>query len=191
MPFDPVLRGLHAALASLVVLLVVSGFARHYAEPGITTAWLIALHGYLGAALIVALAGRVLWGLIGPASARWPDLWQPSGWLRAPFENAEPTPRAKHHPHAGVVHLAVYAGLGFSAASGLVLLACVQGLGPLATFYAYDVDLAARIQPLHLYVAWALACFIPVHLAALVLHARLSGRRLAHTMSPLIRRKQT
>ncbi|MCA1924899.1 MAG: cytochrome b/b6 domain-containing protein [Thiobacillus sp.] len=182
--YDPVLRLLHGVNALLIVLLGVGGVAADSLSPGATRAWLHDTHGILGAALIVGLLGRLVWGWVGPAHARWRDLWHPADWRTELARGRLFTPprRPGHHPVASLVYLAVYALLGVLAASGLCLLASTQGTGPLAAVCAWDARLTAWLAEPHRLAGWAVLCFVCAHLAALVLHARLHRVPVAQSM---------
>lgn len=182
--YDPVLRVLHAANALLASLLALSGLVAQQLEPGALSAWLHAQHGVLGAALVVGLAGRGLWGLIGPPHARWGDLWHPAAWRELVRERRLFTPPARrgHHPAASLVTLGVYALLLALAASGLLLLATTAGQGPLAGMFGWDAALTARWLDPHRYAGWAITLFIAGHLAAMVLHARVHRVPVAQGM---------
>ncbi len=182
--YDPVLRLLHAVNALLIVLLGAGGVAADALSPGATTAWLHRTHGILGAALIVGLLGRLVWGWVGPAHARWRDLWHPARW-RADLAKGRlftRPERAGHHPSASLVYLLVYGLLVGLAGSGLMLLASTQGLGPLAAHLAWDAQLAQLLRDPHRWAAWAVLGFIFVHLLALVLHARVHRVPVAQSM---------
>lgn len=182
--YDPVLRALHAANALLVSLLAVSGLVAQALEPGALSAWLHAQHGVIGAALVVGLAGRGVWGLVGPPHARWRDLWHPAAWRALARGRRLFTPPARrgHHPAASLVYLGVYALLLALAASGLLLLAATAGHGPLAATFGWDAALTARWLDPHRYAGWAVTLFIGGHLAAMLLHAHVHRIPVAQGM---------
>lgn len=182
--YDPVLRTLHGMNALLIVLLGVSGVAADWLPPGAVTAWLHRTHGVLGAVLIVGLLGRLMWGWVGPKSARWRDLWHPAVWRRELRRGRVFTlpERAGHHPVASLGYLIVYGLLAALAVSGLALLASTQGLGPLAPSLAWDARLTAWLANPHRIAGWAVLVFVVVHLSALVLHARVHRVPVAQRM---------
>lgn len=182
--YDPVLRLLHGVNALLITLLGLGGVAADTLSPGPVTAWLHATHGLLGAALVVGLLGRLVWGWVGPAHARWRDLWHPGHWRAGLAKGRFFTrpERLGHHPTASLAYLLVYGLLAALAASGLVLLATTQGLGPLATQLAWDARLTDLLRDPHRWAGWAVLGFVFVHLSALVLHARLHRTPVAQSM---------
>ncbi len=182
--YDPVLRLLHAANALLIVLLAASGLAVDVQEPGAATARLHAWHGILGCALLVSLGGRLAWGLVGPRHARWRDLWHPAAWrsLIAGRTVFTAPSRQGHHPHASLVYLGIYLLLLGLALSGLVLLAGMQGHGPLIATFGFDAEAGTLLKTPHRWAGWAVAAFIPLHLLAMTLHARLHRIPVARGM---------
>lgn len=182
--YDPVLRLLHGANAVLIVLLGLGGVVADTLSPGPATAWLHATHGVLGAALVAGLLGRLVWGWVGPADARWRDLWHPTVWRTELAKGRLFTPpqRAGHHPNASLIYLLVYGLLLALAASGLVLLASAQGVGPLAGALAWDARLGSLLRDPHRWAGWAVLGFVFLHLSALVLHARLHRVPVARSM---------
>lgn len=182
--YDPVLRILHAVNAWLIVLLGAGGVAADNLPPGAARAWLHDTHGILGAALIVGLCCRLVWGWVGPIHARWRDLWHPDAWREqlAPGRLFTAPQRPGHHPVASLAYLAVYGLLAALAASGLVLLATTQGTGPLAPAFAWDARLTTWLADPHRLAGWAVLFFVCVHLTALVLHARLHRVPVAQSM---------
>lgn len=182
--YDPVLRTLHGANAMLVVLLAASGLTAEFLPPGRVSAWLHHWHGIFGAMLVVGLAGRLVWGCVGPRHARWRDLWHPALW-RTLFAHGRfftAPDRPGHHPAASLAYLVVYTLLLALSASGLLLLASAQGHGPLQGPTGWDAALTALLREPHRLLGWAVAAFVPAHIAAMVLHARLHRIPVAQGM---------
>ncbi|MEW6119809.1 MAG: cytochrome b/b6 domain-containing protein [Pseudomonadota bacterium] len=182
--YDPVLRLLHGTNALLILLLAASGLVADRLSPGAVTAWLHDWHGVLGGALIVGLAGRLLWGLVGPRHARWSDFWHPTEWrtLLARGHLFRAPERLGHHPVASLVYLALYGLLLGLAASGLLLLASMQVHGPFAARFGGDAALSALLTDPHTLAGWLVAAFVPAHLLMIVLHARLHRHPVAQSM---------
>ena len=78
--FDPLLRLAHWWIALSIVLLIATSQLAEVFEHRPREAVLWEWHIVSGYALTAGLAVRVLWGLVGPATARWSDLWHPLAW---------------------------------------------------------------------------------------------------------------
>lgn len=182
--YDPVLRLLHGVNAILILLLLASGLWAQAIEPGALSGWLHAQHGWLGAALIVGLAGRLAWGLVGTPHARLSDLWHPAAWQDAwrsrRFFTAPP--RLGHHPAASLGYLLLYGVLLALAVSGLLLLAITTGNGPFAPWLGWHAAYAALLRIPHQLAAYGVLAFVALHLAALWLHPRLHRIPVAQGM---------
>ena len=73
--FDPLLRGLHWFNGLALTMLLFSGVAVWRGNAG---GALMQLHVLTGYALLLGFVLRVLWGVVGPQSACWTDLWRPA-----------------------------------------------------------------------------------------------------------------
>lgn len=179
--YDPLLRVLHWLIALSVITLVATSqlaeaFEHGPAETALWNAHLIA--GYTFAA---ALLTRLLWGAVGPASARWSDLWHPAVWrdllrLRLPTSH-----RAGHDPVASLAYLFAYAVMLAMAVTGLGLAAVEFEAGPLASWLAGADGFKDLLEEPHEAGFALLLAFIGLHLAALVFH-QLRGERVAQGM---------
>ena len=182
--YDPVLRGLHWVNAILIVLLLATGLGAQWIEPGALSGWLHAQHGWLGAALIVGLVGRMVWGMVGTAHARLTDLWHPAAW-RAIWSSRHvfsAPQRLGHHPAASLVYLLLYGVLWALVCSGLLLLAITQSHGPFAPWLGWHATYAAVLLIPHQLAAYVVLAFVLVHLAAIWLHTRLHRIPVAQSM---------
>jgi len=180
--FDPVLRLLHWSLAlSILALIATSQLAESF-EHGPYEDAIWELHILSGYALGAALALRVLWGLVGPASARWRDLWHPAVWrdaltrLRLPHAD-----RAGHDPLASLAYLFAYATMGLMVATGLGLAAGEFDAGPLAIWPGLTEAVSDRLEDPHEFGFGLILAFVGLHLSALVFH-HLRGERVAQRM---------
>lgn len=182
--YDPVLRLLHWVNAVLISLLLASGLAAMFIDPGRVSAWLHDWHGVLGTALIATLAARLAWGLTGPRHARLADMWQPAAWRSMPgMKQAFSTPvRFGHHAVASLAYLVLYGVLAVLSLTGLILLATNQGMGPLESWLAWHASIKPLPDSTHTYAAWTVLAFVGVHLAALVLHPLLHRLPVAQAM---------
>jgi Ni/Fe-hydrogenase 1 B-type cytochrome subunit len=180
--FDPLLRMLHWVLAlSIVALIVTSQLAEAFEHgPYEKTIW--NLHILAGYGLSAALLARLLWGLVGPTSARWKDLWHPSVWkdslkkLRLPRAH-----RVGHDPIASLAYLFAYGVMALMVATGLGLAASEFQTGPLAVWFGGAEWLEDVLKDPH-EVGFALMLgFVGLHMAALVFH-QMRGERVAQSM---------
>jgi cytochrome b len=180
--YDPLLRALHWAIAlSVVALIATSQLAEAFEHgPYEDTIW--NLHILSGYGLTVALVTRLLWGLVGPASARWQDLWHPATWrdslknLRLPHAH-----RVGHDPLASLAYLFAYAVMALMVVTGLGLAASEFQTGPLAAWLGHAGWVEDLTEDPHEFGFALLLGFIGLHMAALVFH-QMRGERVAQSM---------
>lgn len=180
--YDPLLRALHWIIALSIVALIVSS---QLAEPFEDGPWETAiwnLHILAGYGLTIALATRLLWGLVGPASARWQDLWHPATWmdslktLRLPSAH-----RVGHDPIASLAYLFAYAVMALMVVTGLGLAAGEFNTGPLAAWLGNAGWVEDAMEDPHEFGFALMLGFVGLHMAALVFH-QLRGERVAQSM---------
>lgn len=180
--FDPLLRLLHWVIALAIVSLIASSQLAEAFEHGPYEKTIWNLHILAGYGLTAALMTRLLWGLVGPASARWKDMWHPSVWkdslkhLRLPGAH-----RAGHDPLASVAYLFAYGLMALMVATGLGLAASEFQTGPLAAWLGNAEWLEDVIKDPHEAGFVLMLGFIGLHMAALVFH-QLRGERVAQSM---------
>lgn len=180
--YDPLLRALHWAIAlSIVVLIVSSQMAEAFEDdPWESAVW--NLHLLAGYGLTIALTTRLLWGLVGPASARWRDLWHPSTWkdsltrLRLPSAH-----RVGHDPIASLAYLFAYGVMALMVISGLGLAASEFNAGPLASWLGNAGWVEDATEDPHEFGFALMLGFVGLHMTALVFH-QLRGERVAQSM---------
>jgi len=180
--YDPLLRLLHATIAlSIVALIITSQLADWFEhEPYEKTLW--NLHILSGYVLSAGLLTRILWGLVGPASARWRDLWHPALWkasltnLRLPDAR-----RVGHDPVASLAYLFAYGVMALMVVTGLGLAASEFQTGPLAGWLGNAAWLEDFLGEPHEAGFVLMLGFIGLHMAALVFH-QLRGERVAQSM---------
>lgn len=180
--YDPLLRALHWTIALTIVALIATSQLAEAFEHGPYEDTIWNLHILAGYALSAALLTRLLWGLVGPASARWRDLWHPSVWmdslktLRLPKAH-----RAGHDPIASLAYLFAYGVMALMIVTGLGLAASEFHTGPLAAWLGNASWLEDVAEDPH-EVGFALMLgFVGLHMAALVYH-QLRGERVAQSM---------
>lgn len=180
--YDPLLRALHWAIAiSILALIGTSQLAEAFEHgPYEDTIW--NLHILAGYGLTAALLTRLLWSLVGPASARWRDLWHPAVWksslknLRLPS-----THRVGHDPIASLAYLFAYGVMALMVVSGLGLAASEFQAGPLAAWLGNASWLEDVLEDPHEIGFAMMLGFIGLHMAALVFH-QMRGERVAQSM---------
>lgn len=180
--YDPLLRALHWTIALSVVALVVTSQLAEAAEHGPyeTTIW--NLHILSGYGLSAALLARLLWGLVGPASARWRDLWHPAAWKGALQTMRLPsTHRAGHDPIASLAYLFAYAVMTLMVSTGLGLAASEFQAGPFSAWLGGADWLEDFLEDPHEAGFALMLGFVGLHIAALVFH-QLRGERVAQSM---------
>lgn len=182
--YDPVLRIIHAWNALLVVLLLITAITAEQLEFAWEAPGLRRLHLWLGYLLFLGLVARFIWGLAGPAHARWSALWHPRAWIDALRRRRGFTESRAfgHHPLASGVYLLFYAALAMGAATGLALAAIDQGQGPLYVMLGHHMYYKPWVRTPHAWLEQITLAFVLVHLAALVLHERRHGIPLAQGM---------
>jgi len=171
--FDGLLRLIHAWNALAILALIATGLlAEEFGHDG-ESATLWRLHIQFGYTLVGGLAARLVWGLIGPATARWSDLWHPRAWLatlRALPRLRLPQPRLGHDALASAAFIALYLILAGMAITGFALAATEHNLGPLTTWLGDSVWLKEYFKEPHEALYALVAGFVGLHLAALVGH---------------------
>ena len=180
--YDPLLRALHWVIALSVVALIVSSQLAEAFEDGPYETAIWNLHILAGYGLTIALLTRLLWGLVGPASARWQDLWHPSTWkdslrnLRLPSAH-----RVGHDPIASLAYLFAYGVMALMVVSGLGLAASELNTGPLASWLGNAGWVEDVMEDPHEFGFALMLGFVGLHMAALVFH-QLRGERVAQSM---------
>ncbi len=169
--FDGLLRAIHWWNALSITGLLATGLAAEEFEHGPLPSALWQWHISLGYALIGGLAARLLWGLVGPATARWTDLWHPAAWREIFRTRQLPKPRAGHDPLASLAFIGLYLTLASIAATGLALAAIEYERGPLAAWSGDAAWLKEAFKEPHEALYLVVAGFVGLHLAALVFHA--------------------
>ena len=180
--FDPLLRLLHWVIALTIVALIATSQLADWFEHGPYETTLWNLHILSGYALTASLMARLLWGMVGPASARWRDLWHPTAWkdslknFRLPAAH-----RVGHDPIASLAYLFAYGVMALMVVTGLGLAASEFQTGPLAAWFGNATWLEDLLEDPHEAGFVLMLGFISLHMAALVFH-QLRGERVAQSM---------
>ena len=181
--YDGMLRLIHAwngiAILFLIITVLLSELFDH--GSGEKTLWL--MHIYVGYALVVGLVARLVWGFVGPAHARFSDMWHPGNWWNAVRAfNLRTTPRIGHDTLASAAYLAVYALLFMMAATGLSLAAIEHSIGPLSPWLADSAWLKGLYKEPHEFGYNVILAFVVAHIAALIWHERKDKTPMSQSM---------
>ena len=180
--FDPLLRLLHWVIALAIVWLIATSQIANLYEHTTYEKTLWNLHILGGYVLTTGLLTRLLWGLVGPASARWRDLWHPGIWKDSLRNMRLPkTHRAGHDAIASLGYLFAYGVMAFMVVTGLGLAASEFQAGPLASWLGTAEWLEDVLGEPHEFGFVLMLGFIGLHLAALVFH-QWRGERVAQSM---------
>ncbi len=181
--YDPVLRIIHAWNGISILFLMATVWLSDLFDKGAGEEALWHLHIYLGYGLILGLAARLAWGIVGPQHARFSDLWHPSSWWKAVrTQNFRSTPRFGHDTLASSVYLIVYLLLVVMAVTGLGLAAAEYSMGPFNGWFG-DMAWAEDIfEEPHEAIFYILMGFVVLHIAALIWHELKDKTPLAQSM---------
>ncbi|MCX6126338.1 MAG: cytochrome b/b6 domain-containing protein [Proteobacteria bacterium] len=176
-------RFIHAWIGSITAAQVAIGWFGKSMEPGATKLPLIQAHIFLGYGLVVGLAARFVWGIVGPKHARFSAIVHPAVGLsvlrKFRFERSN---NFGHDPNASLTYLGLYGALGVSVVSGLVLAAIKYDVGPLASILFDDFSLHELALNFHDAVLYAATGFTVVHIGGMILHENKTGHPIAQAM---------
>jgi cytochrome b len=140
-------------------------------------------HVLCGYAVIVLVAFRIVWGIVGTRHARF---WN---FIRSPGETLRYAQRlilgnaptyAGHNPLGAVMVVGLLLALGVQAVLGLFGNDEIVNYGPL---YGYVSDsLSLRLTSLHRHLFYWIAGAIGIHVAAVLAHRVFKGERLVKAM---------
>ncbi|TAD77949.1 MAG: hypothetical protein EAY70_07640 [Sphingomonadales bacterium] len=131
-----------------------------------------ALHKRLGLVLLGLLVFRIVWGFLGPETARFASFIKGPGELIAHIRGqlADKAPRIGHSPLGGWSTLALLGAMLLQVSLGLFAGDPYDGMtGPLNPIIG--VALADTITELHETFFWVIAGLISLHLAAISFYA--------------------
>lgn len=173
--WDPGIRLFHWAL----VIAVCGAWYLGKFGPNIMT-----LHFYFGYSVIALLGFRILWGLVGPAPARFASfLYGPGTTARylATLPDRKPSYWPGHNPVGALSVFALLAVLIVQAGTGLFSDPDDYiNVGPLASEVSSDTSrLATRI---HTRVYWLVLALVVLHLGAIAFYKRYKGEDLVTPM---------
>ncbi len=181
--YDPVLRLIHLWNGLAIIFLMVTIWLSDLFDKGVGEDTLWQLHIYLGYALVVGVVARLVWGLIGPTTARFSNMWHPAEWWYA-VRHLDFTAKSHtgHHTLASGVYLLVYVLLAIMAFTGLGLAAVEHSTGPLNAWLGDIASLKDLFEAPHELIYYLLMSFVVVHIAALIWHEHKDKTPLAQAM---------
>lgn len=181
--YDPILRLIHAWNGLTILCLMATIWLSDLFDKGVAEDTLWQFHIYLGYGLTIGLVARITWGLVGPAHARFSDMWHPAAWIRViTSRNLKAAPRLGHNPLASGIYLAVYLLLIIMTVSGLGLTAVEHSMGPLNAWFGDMPGMKEIFEEPHELIYNLLTAFVIVHIAALIWHENKDKTPLAQSM---------
>jgi len=179
--YDPLLRFIHAWNALAIVGLIATSQVAEALEHGGNEALAWTVHIQFGYALVGGMVARLVWGLVGPANARWSDLWHPREWAAMLRGRLSFASRNGHDVRASLVFLALYAVLAVMSLTGLALAGIEHDTGPLAGLPGGETLEDFFEEPHEFGFALVLG-FLGLHLGALAFHRFVLHAPVGHAM---------
>jgi cytochrome b len=159
--WDPFVRLFHWGLGAAVLIAF------------LTEDELLGLHTWAGYTALTLIGARLVWGLIGPRHARWSDFVRGP---RATLDYLRDALRGRaarhlgHNPAGGAMVVALLAGVGATAVSGMAVLGAGELAGPLAPYLqGLSSETAHGLEEVHEVIAYATLALIPLHLLGVAL----------------------
>lgn len=181
--YDPVLRLIHLWNGLIILFLMTIVWVSDLFEKGAGEDALWQLHIYLGYALVVGIVARLTWGIVGPDSARFSNMWHPAAWWNAVRHGDLQAKSAfGHYALASGVYLLVYILLAWMVITGLGLAAVEHSMGPLDVWLGDMAWLKDVFEEPHELIYYLLMGFVVVHIAALIWHEHKDKTPLAQAM---------
>lgn len=149
------------------------------------------LHQWAGYCVAGLLTFRIMWGLIGTRYARFTQfIYSPARikrYLRS-LLSAHPEHYMGHNPAGGAMVIALILCLGFTAFSGMALLA-TEGHGPLAgtLFAGWSEDF---LEEVHEFFANGALMLVLIHVAGVLVSSLLNHENLVRAMITGRKRKR-
>ncbi len=139
------------------------------------------IHQWVGYALVALIVVRILWGFIGPWSARWRSFWPTVSRLQCALRGRSKTVQT------GITHTPL------GATMMLVLLGLILGLG-LTGYMMEETDRfwgVGWVEETHELMANAFLFLVPLHVLGAVLESLKQGDNLIASMLHGYRRRPT
>jgi cytochrome b len=173
--WDAFVRIFHWSAVALVILLVLTA---HYGVEDV--------HMALGVDLLVLVAARLAWGVIGTMHARFAEfVVAPKASLRYLGEVLRGRPRRHlgHNPAGGWMVVALLVTLSVALVSGLLLQAMLEFEGPLAGLLLSASDVFVdSVREVHRGSVHALYGLVPLHVIGVLLASAQHRENLTWSM---------
>jgi cytochrome b len=173
--WDAFVRVFHWSTVALVILLVLT------AHVGMEET-----HMALGIDLLVLLAARLVWGVLGTRHARFVSFWVgPKAGLRYLGEvlRGHPQRYVGHNPAGGWMVLALLGTLSVALVSGLLLQATLEFEGPFAGVLLSASDaFVDSVREVHRQSVHVLYGLVPLHVIGVVLASAQHRENLTWSM---------
>lgn len=140
-------------------------------------------HLWFGYAVVVLIAFRIVWGLVGTRHARfWSFVPGPVGTLRylGDIVRRRPTHYSGHNPLGALMVLALLASLLVQSVAGLFANDEIVNTGPLIGFI--DEDLSLRLTSLHRQLFYWIAAAVGLHIVGVLVHVIFKREPLIRAM---------
>lgn len=181
--YDPALRIIHFWNGLAILFLMATIWLSSLFEKGVGEQTLWQLHIYIGYALVLGIVARLVWGVVGPRTARFSNMWHPAAWWDAIRHfDFQAKPHFGHHTLASGVYLLVYLLLIIMAITGLGLAAVEHSMGPFNAWFGDMAWLEDMFEEPHEIIYYFLMGFVVVHIAALIWHEHKDKAPLAQAM---------
>ncbi|KXW55446.1 cytochrome b/b6 domain-containing protein [Ferrovum sp. PN-J185] len=181
--FDPLLRIIHVWNGVLITIQIFTALIADYIEKGIQRDTLWHIHVWVGYGIAIGLLFRLIWGVIGPNSAKFSDLWHPQVWINfIKTRKWLDTERWGHSTMASAAYLLFYLLLIVMVLTGLSLAAIKLNMGPLDGLLGGNKSLKDLFHEPHELIYNFFWAFILVHIAALIWHEVKDKTPLAQAM---------
>lgn len=181
--YDALLRLIHLWNGLAILFLMVTIWLSDLFDKGASEDALWLLHIYLGYALVVGLVARFAWGIVGPRSSRFSNMWHPAAWWDAVRHlNFQTKPRFGHDTLASGAYLLVYGLLAVMAITGLGLAAVEHSVGPFNVWIGDMPWLKELFEEPHELIYYLLMGFVVAHMGALIWHEHKDKAPLAQAM---------
>ena len=137
------------------------------------------LHAWVGYTVIVLVATRIVWGIVGSEHARFGDFLKGPGTVLA-YLRGQAAGSVGHNPLGGWSVVVLLGLLLLQGVSGLFNSDDVFFSGPL--YYAAETGLRDAMGALHDWAFNLLLAFVGLHILAVIYHQRVRGEQLLQAM---------
>lgn len=166
--WDLPVRLFHWALVVLMVMLFISAYVGQ-----------MDAHAALGRIVLVLVLFRLVWGFVGSQTARFRDFVKGGAGIQA-YLSSRTTDTVGHNPLGALMVVALLGALSIQALSGMFSSDGIAFNGPLAHWISRVAS--DSITRFHVFMAYAIAVLVAVHVLAVLLHWMLHKENLVLPM---------